>query len=170
MNKTKFYHVSRALDLSKRYLEDAMKVENLPLTFQQRIAQLQHEMDGHELDQYREPLKAVTGEVLTKKQALEIVTNASGLGKWHIEEVTDADRTAAEFRDEWGYDVKDDQFKVYHVSRKVRNRDAIGLVGLICGPGICMVEYYSDRASWGEEGIIENDSLEGELSKTFEHE
>lgn len=160
MKQTKFTRVAHAIANTERGVRSLAMCNDLPSTFKQRLVQLAEELKGHELDQYREPLVGLIGDVFTMDEVKAMIAAASGFIKWKGEELTEEEGVAAEvFRDQFGLDVKDGDVKVYNFTRDVRNRDLVYYITVSCIPGLTYVSYQTDRVGIGSEDPIPNQNV-----------
>lgn len=149
---------SRAKDQIDALLKYTQK---LPKELHEMAKDFQKQFESYDMSQHDEPLKKITGELLSDAALLAMVKEATGYTKWSVSHDFDNDlaETVKWFRERFGIDVNQENIRDVAVERSVNNRSALWLIQFRIVPGHAYVSFDSGRVGIGSEVLIANADL-----------
>lgn len=159
----KMYVYNDSLEKLRRLTQE----KELPESLRSECLALHKKFLDYDMQQHADPKKSLTGNVLTREEAAEILLNTSGYIKWKGEENTsEVEDLKNHFQEEYSVNITD--FKVYEFHKSTNNRNEIYFVGFHCMPGHVSVSMSTDRVGFGSDSLIPNAELAAYMQGQFD--
>lgn len=151
---------------SIRSLNEISKTKNLPSDLKEAVDLVTKLFQNYNVEQFREPMRKITGEQLTEQQISDILIDASESTKWKVEEY-DNDANIDFFRNSLNLDIQEVDAKKFTASRSVRGKEDVSFLIFTCLPGHVFVELQTNNVGYSSEKVIGNNKLNSYLACQF---
>lgn len=131
--------------------------QSLPQALQDKLKELKKFFKNYDMTQHQTTLKVLDGKILSDKEILEIVKEATGYTKWSL--TKDSGNDFSWMTAHFALDVEKMEIRHVMVERSSNSRNDIYLIQFYILPGHVYIEMDTSRANWGSKYLVTNEDV-----------